>query len=117
MKKESTLAERLSAHLEKEYEVLLEGDVAQIEVMAEAKLELLEKVANAPVVQLKSFEHLRHRLIRNQVLTQSALEGMRAAIERAKEVQTVSSYLRTYSAKGESNDVQMTGGRQLSKKS
>lgn len=117
MKKAQHLATRLSTHLDDEYTALIGGDIARIEVMAEEKLAVLEEISALPIQDIRSFEHLRDRLIRNQILTHSALKGMREAIARAKEIQIVAAGLRTYSAKGSSEDVRVTLGTALSKRS
>lgn len=117
MSSHTRLAERLSAHLDEEYVALINGDINKIETLAEAKLEILERVSEVPIAHMRAFERLRERLLRHQILTNSAMEGMRNAILRARDVQSVSKSLRTYSASGKPSDVQVAVGQALSKRS
>jgi len=88
-----------------------------IEAFAEAKASLLHEVSQLPVSDIAQFQALREKLVRNQLLTHSAISGMRSAIERAKEISAVSRNLTTYTAAGTSNSVAVETGRNLSKRS
>ena len=111
------LADKLKVHLDAEYDALLNGDIAKIEAFAEAKASLLHEVSQLPVSDIAQFQALREKLVRNQLLTHSAISGMRSAIERAKEISAVSRNLTTYTAAGTSNSVAVETGRNLSKRS
>lgn len=111
------VSEKLDALLEREYAALLDGDLASIERLGSEKVALLEKVSVAAVDDLDGFASMRNRLIRNQTLAQSAIEGMRMAIRRVKEINEVSASLRTYRKDGKKVQVAIRGGDALSKRS
>lgn len=117
MTQRKSIAARLDAHLNAEYKALIDGDLAKIETLAEEKVALLETIEKMPLKDLEQFQVFRERLLRHQILTQSALEGMRAAILRAKEVQSVSKSLSTYTARGSQTRVSVEMGQTLSKRS
>ena len=117
MKLHAPLPEKLGRILEKEYAVLLRGDLDDIEKVAAEKSLLLEKISNLPTGDIKAFAHLRGILRRNHMLTHSAIDGIRAAILRTKEVSDVTNVLRTYDSNGKKSDVTMQAGRFLSKRS
>ena len=113
----SRMSKKLDALLEQEYRALLGGDLKAIEDLGAQKVELLEKVSGLPLDDLSRFSALRLRLIRNQMLAQSAIAGMRNAITRAKDIRDVSSSLRTYRQDGQKTSVAMRSGDSLSKRS
>jgi hypothetical protein len=117
MSSSTPLSTKLDALLEQEYRALLSGDVEAIERHVSEKVSLLEIIGALPVEELGEFQTLREQLIRNQTLAQSAIEGMRVAIERAKEIGDVSSSLRTYKPDGRKSLIAMRSGDTLSKRS
>ena len=111
------ISKKLDTLLEQEYHVLLGGDLAGIERLGSEKIALLKKIAGNPVDEIDDLSALRSRLIRNQVLAQSAIEGMRAAIQRAREINDVSLSLHTYRRDGQKSSVAIRMGDALSKRS
>lgn len=97
----ATLTDKLESVLEQEYHALLSGSLDQIETLGREKLGLLERMSELSVRELESFITFRDRLFRNQNLAQSAIAGMRKAINRTKDITDVSSGLRTYGPDGQ----------------
>lgn len=116
MSSDETLASRLETLLEEEYRILLEGNLRKIEEYGESKLALLELVEALPVEDIAEFSHLRQKLVRNQILTQSAIKGMKLAIDRATECLSVATQLKTYEASGKPKQVGLNQGKSLSRR-
>ena len=111
------ISAKLDALLEKEYKALLGGDLVGIERFGSEKVALLETISTSLPNDLEAYAALRARLIRNQVLAHSAIEGMRTAITRAKEISEVSTGLRTYRKDGRKSSFTVRIGETLSKRS
>ncbi len=116
-----TTAKRLSENLDRllslEYAALLRGDLVEIEKNGTEKVQVLQSIETLDPPEIEAFEHLRERLIRNQLLTQSAISGMRKAILRTKEIDDVTAVLRTYGSDGQKSGLRMRSGQALSKRS
>lgn len=117
MTKGTTLGQRLEILLEAEFEALTAGRINEIEQLAEQKVALLELMTQDPVENVDALKGSRDALLRNQILSLSAIDGMRLAIARAKEIEKVSAGLRTYGANGQESKRSMSVGRVLSKRS
>jgi Rps23 Pro-64 3,4-dihydroxylase Tpa1-like proline 4-hydroxylase len=111
------LAARLNDVLELEYAALMNGEIAAIAQLSADKLEILEEMSEFEDYEYTVLEQFRVMLIRNQLLTNSAIEGMRSAIQRARDVQSVASGLQTYTAGGQNSLVALSKGQTLSKRS
>lgn len=117
MSSSENLSEKLSQILASEYAALLAGDLTKIAETGADKVQVLESIGAILPEKIEAFTHLREKLIRNQLLTQSAIAGMRKAILRTKEVDDVTTVLRTYGADGKKSGVAMKSGQSLSKRS
>ncbi|MGH1576809.1 hypothetical protein [Planktotalea sp.] len=117
MKELSVLVAKLERHLESEYRGLLKGDINMIERMGVEKIEMLEEIGSTSLRNIEKFYPLRSKLARNQMLSYSAIEGMRAAITRAKDINDVSCNLRTYEPSGKKSMVAVKSERSLFKRS
>lgn len=117
MLERAPLSEKLQGILEAEYNALINGKIDQIEAFGEEKLQVLEAIQERSGFELHKMSHLRSKLIRNQILAQKAIEGMRLAITRAKEIERVNQRFATYNANGRQTSVDVTSGGVLSKRS
>lgn len=117
MTETSSLHDRLSAVLDREYQSLTRGNLKDIEKLGLDKLALLEQIGVPDPSDLAGFESLRRRLVRNQILAMSAIDGMRSAIARAREVRAVSETLGCYGSDGKDKSVEMRRVHALSKRS
>lgn len=117
MNNAASLARDLGSLLQREYVALLDGDLTAFEHLISERAVLLEAISVMKSPELKSFAPYRDQIARNQRLARSAIKGMRAAICRAKDIQTVSSGLRTYQKDGQGRLVSMKSGDGLSKRS
>lgn len=113
----SKIPEKLSKLLEDEYAALLNGDLGEIARLGNEKLSLLDGFSHYETSKPGELEVLRGKLIRNQILTQSAIEGMRTAIARAREIHSVATELKTYHANGKPAALPMVRASKLSKRS
>ena len=111
------LDQELDALLTREYTALLEGNLDALERLSAQKLVVMEAVAALPTNELRKFESFKLRLLRNQRLAQSAIQGMRAAITRAKDIKDVSTRLRTYKKDGQEGVFAVRSRSGLSKRS
>lgn len=112
-----SLATRLNDVLELEYAALMNGDISAIAQLSADKLAILEEMSEFDDYEYTVLEKFRVTLIRNQLLANSAIEGMRSAIQRARDVQSVASGLQTYTAGGQNALVALAKGQTLSKRS
>lgn len=112
-----TVSHRLAEILEEEYQALTNGDLDGIERLGAAKLEVLQAVQALPPASVAKLEPIREALIRNQLLVQSAIEGMRKAIARAREIGEVAEALKTYRRDGRKSRVAIQMSGKLSKRS
>lgn len=117
MSRAGALARKLEAVLSDEYHALLGGRIEDLEGLGAKKLDTLEKAALLPEQEFIALEPLRAKLLRNQLLVQSALEGMRVALERAREINEISKGLKTYRSDGSPQKVGLRAGSHLSKRS
>ena len=113
----ATLKARLEDVLEQEYKALVTGQIDAIEQLGAEKLSVLENFSQNYRSQVLLLEPLRERLVRNQILAASAIEGMRNAINKAREIKDVSTNLRTYGPDGSGSSVALQEDRLLSKRS
>jgi len=103
--------------LELEYGALLEGDLDKIAQYGAEKNRILAQVSELNEVEMQGFAFLKPKLSRNQLLTESALNGMRIAVRRLKEVRQVHTVLHTYTANGQKTCVLLHKDHKLSKRS
>lgn len=112
----SKLGARLDKLLTDEYHALISGDIANIEKLSSEKLSVLQNLGSSHLEDYQSISSMRERLIRNQILTLSAIEGIKSAISKREELEKVVNGLQTYDAQGKANDTNFKKSTQLSKK-
>lgn len=117
MIEDDTLGVQLETLLNEEYKALVTGNLDDIERCAEEKADLLEKMTDQPSKYLDTLRNCQQNLMRNQILSMSAIEGMRSALTRARDVEKVSATLRTYGANGRDTERRMSVSTSLSKRS
>lgn len=115
--KNAGLVVDLDALLQREYDALLGGDLVAFEELTSRKVTLMETIGALPSAEIRLFQPLRKRLLRNQRLAENAIKGMRAAITRAKDIKEVSARLRTYKKDGRDTLYTVRSGTSLSKRS
>lgn len=105
-------AESLKELLATERAALLAADYSKLEAFAEAKAQLVERIAQAqPTEQLA--RDLQAQLTRNSALLQAASEGFRTVIDRLRAPETVTTTL--YQADG-SRKLMQAVSRQVERK-
>ncbi len=91
---------QLNQVLSQEREALLEGKYDDLPKLADAKAQLLDRLAhlNPPTAELR---HLKARMDSNQDLIVAALQGVAAAKDRIEALEDVRDGLRTYDQSGQ----------------
>lgn len=107
--------EALRSLLDKENTALVSGETGAIEEFLTQKQQMLHALETQQVSP-EDLAEIRARLRRNQDLIEGTLEGMRAAFERLRDVQTVAQGLKTYGPEGGIVTHQFRGSR-LSRRS
>ena len=91
----------LETVLAEEQTILLAGDYAKLEALAERKTVLAEQLAeNAPELPVEAVKKLARQATHNEALLASARRGIQAAISQLKEY-TSGEHQSTYTAQGE----------------
>lgn len=94
--------------LDAEREALLAGDLDEIGRLLERKETLIDQLATLEEADRESLEALNVKVMRNQALLDSALEGIRTVARRLAALRRVRSSLETYDEKGERHTIDVT---------
>lgn len=86
--------------LDLEREALIEGKLEQLGNMTAEKEKLVDRINALPEVPRSELAPVQVKVNRNQVLLQSALEGIRAVANRMAEMRRVRKGLDTYDRSG-----------------
>ena len=100
--------EELEDLLEAEKESLLVGDLAKVGRLVERKETLIENLGNIEQSDVETLEALNEKLKRNQVLMDSALEGIRRVAQRLSALRRVNTALDTYDAQGDRHTIDLS---------
>lgn len=111
-----TAVSDLDELLDAEKAALLTGDIDKIGRLTERKEELIARVDTLPNLPPTVLTPLQTKLRRNHDLIEHALEGIRAAAGRLKEMRQVRESLQTYDRKGTLRDVATSVGRSVEKR-
>jgi len=91
----------LNAVLAEEQEILLSGDFARLEALAEKKSQLVEALAaTTPEIPEETCQDIRDRAAHNEALLGSARRGIQAAMSQLREYSS-GEHQSTYSREGE----------------
>ncbi|WP_299779804.1 flagellar export chaperone FlgN [uncultured Roseobacter sp.] len=94
--------------LEAERAALLIGDLDEIGRLLERKESLIDQLAALEEADRAPLEALNAKVMRNQALLDSALEGIRTVARRLAALRRVRSSLETYDEKGERRTIDVT---------
>lgn len=99
-----TLTQKIDAHLDKERQFILRGDVSRLDAMIEERERMVEALAKTAGADCETdtteIEALQIKARRNASLIQAAIKGIKDANERVAEIEAAHSRLSTYSAQG-----------------
>ena len=98
----STASDRLSAELDRVYNLLRSG---RLEGLAAATQALEAELARLDPTEAAGLDLLRHKAQRNAVCLDAAARGVRAARRRLTEIRTMESGLGTYDDKGRRDEL------------
>ncbi len=113
--KEQTIG-ALDALLEREREALLAGDLDQIVAQLEEKQALIEALNTLPEAGRAGLEALQGKVLRNQALLDSALEGIRSVAARMSALHQIRRSLDTYDESGRKTTIEGLRKRTMEKR-
>jgi hypothetical protein len=99
------LIDELDELLDRERQALFQGDLAQLGRMVSQKDALIGKINSLDTIGRNSLADVHQKAARNQVLLDSALEGIRAVISRMTDLRHVRRGLETYDRTGRKKNV------------
>lgn len=102
--------------LDLEREALIEGNLEQLGSMAVEKEKLVDRINGSPEIPRTKLAPVQVKVSRNQVLLQSALEGIRAVANRMAELRRVRKGLDTYDQAGRKYHHTASTGKKLEKR-
>lgn len=112
----STLFAALDDLLEDERDALLNGRLESIAALHDRKSELIEELRHLDLKDQQKLSQLGQKLDRNRALLSSALDGIRAVIQRLADVRQVREGLETYGADGQRKLIKTPGEQSLEKR-
>ncbi len=95
------LIDELDALLDQERQALLDGDLEHLGRALAQKENLIEKINALETLERSMLENVHQKVSRNQVLLNSALEGIRAVANRMADLRRVRQGLETYDRTGQ----------------
>lgn len=93
--------------LEAERDALLKGDLQGLTRLAENKEQLIQSLNETDQTDLEMLSVLDSKVKRNQLLLDSALEGIRTVARRMSALRRIRASLDTYDASGRKNSVEI----------
>ncbi|MBV1896408.1 MAG: flagellar export chaperone FlgN [Rhodobacteraceae bacterium] len=94
------LIDKLDELLDSEKKALVQGDIDRVGQLMPQKEYLVESLNAQDNLDRKNLARLHQKVMRNQTLLDSALEGIRAVATRMSELRRVRSGLETYDERG-----------------
>ncbi len=94
------VSKKLNDLLETERKALIAGDLDAISSMIEEKGDLIETLHDLDPLARPSLEELQDKIVRNQALLDSALQGIRKVASRIAALRKARKALETYDARG-----------------
>lgn len=94
------LVEKLDALLDREHAALIDGELDQLDPIMRQKQTVVDEMGALGEPERESLAPVRQKAERNQVLFDSAMEGVRAVAGRMADLRSVRSGLATYDSHG-----------------
>ncbi|KEJ97162.1 FlgN protein [Pseudosulfitobacter pseudonitzschiae] len=102
--------------LDQERGALLAGDLDRIARTLDLKQSLIDRLNELDVADRSSLAALNAKVMRNQSLLNSALDGIRAVTRRLATMRRIRSSLDIYDAQGKKNEIALTPNRSVEKR-
>ncbi len=112
----SELFDALNQLLDDERETLLKGKLDALDPLLQRKETLFSEILTLEDQPKDRLATLRAKSQRNQVLLESALQGIRAVSDRMKILRRVKGSLETYNNQGQRQAVDLSAGRKVEKR-
>lgn len=110
------LIEALDELLEEERAALLSGNLDTIERLLAQKEGLIDDLSRLDPSEAENLRGLSKKVGRNQVLLESAMDGIRAVSERLSEMRRLKTTLDTYDSSGTKHQIEVAKDRNLEKR-
>jgi len=94
------MIDELDTLLDQERQALVEGDLEQLGRLLANKENLIGKINLIDTLERSRLSHVHDKVARNQVLLNSAMEGIRAVASRMADLRRVRQGLETYDRTG-----------------
>ncbi len=94
------LIDALDELLDRERETLLKGELDQIEKLTSKKERLIDDINALPPENRPGLDVVHQKVMRNQALLNSALDGIRAVATRMADLRRIRAGLETYDRRG-----------------
>lgn len=108
--------EALEVLLEREREALLEGDLDQLVTQLEEKETLIDTLNGCGDAAGERLHQLQSKVLRNQALLDSALQGIRSVANRMSALHRIRRSLDTYDESGRKTTIESVPARQVEKR-
>jgi hypothetical protein len=108
--------EKLDELLEAEREILLAGDLEKLVEMLPRKEALIDTLNHGELRGGETLTRLDGKIRRNQLLLDSAMEGIRTVSRRLAALRRVRSSLETYDSKGRKQQIEIGAGNSVEKR-
>jgi len=108
--------EALDGLLDREREALLDGDLDQLVVQLEEKEALIKALNGCDDAQGDSLNELQTKVLRNQALLDSALQGIRSVANRMSALHRIRRSLDTYDESGRKTTIESLTERRIEKR-
>ena len=106
----------LNTLLDDERDALLKGDMDLLAEMLPKKEALIGRLNASPLPNQTSVQQLGGKVRRNQVLLDSALDGLRAAVSRVAVLREMQSGMDTYGADGQKRQITTDATRSVERR-
>ncbi|WP_317056376.1 flagellar protein FlgN [Roseovarius rhodophyticola] len=111
-----SLFDELDDLLENEREALLKGDLEKIAALLASKENLIDKVNALNGTKAEPLKELHSKIVRNQVLLDGALQGIRRASMRLATIRHIRRNLETYGKDGQKKVIEGEVVRKVEKR-
>lgn len=108
--------EKLDELLEKEREILLSGELEKLVEMLPNKEALIDALNHSELRGGETLKRLDGKVRRNQLLLDSAMEGIRTVSRRLAALRRVRNSLETYDSKGRKQQIEIGSGNSVEKR-
>ncbi|SDC73511.1 flagellar export chaperone FlgN [Ruegeria marina] len=102
--------------LDQEKTVLIKGDLERLGALSQEKERLVTGLNAMPDLSREQLEPLHRKVVRNQALLKSALDGIRTVANRLAELRRVRQGLETYDGAGQKRRFSALRSSQLEKR-